>query len=644
MTGVSPLVALRPACRWLAAGLLVLSALIAAEAGAVDLQETPMLADAVAAGTLPPVAERLPADPVVVDMAATGREQGRSGGQISWIAGRARDIRIMNVYGYARLVGYAPDLTFQADILESFEVEEGRIFTFHLRPGHRWSDGEPFTTEDFRYQWFDVELNPELKPFGPDTRLLVNGEQPEVEILDDVTVRYTWPEPNPDLLPALAAARPLYLYAPAHYMRQFHGDYADPDALAAIVAESGARDWAAVHTLRGDLYDADNPDLPVLQPWRNTTTPPSERFVFERNPYYHRVDSTGLQLPYLDRVIVNISDSGLIAAKVGSGEADLQARHLRFDTYTFLKEGEARNNYTVHLWPTALGADLALYPNMNAEDPVMRELNRDVRFRRALSLAIDRDEINQVIYYGLATPSQNTALPQSPLYDPARAEAWAEFDLDQANALLDEIGLTERDGRGIRLRPDGQPLEIIVETAGERTEEADMLELIADTWRQIGVALYTNTSQRDVFRTRVFAGEVAMSAWFGFDNALFTADTVPTELAPVDQSWLQYPKWGQFVQTGGEAGEAVDMPFGESLMDLYDEWRVTVDRDRRAEILEEMLDIHADQVTSIGIVQGVLQPVVVRNTLHNVPELGIYSWDPGGHFGIYRPDTFWIEP
>ena len=190
-----------------------------------------MLVDAVAAGSLPPVAERLPVDPVVVDLAAEGREPGRSGGQIEWIAGRARDIRIMNVYGNARLVGYDPELNLVADILESYEVEEGRVFTFHLRPGHRWSDGAPFTTEDFRFEWFDVQDHDELKPFGPDARLIVDGELPSVEIIDDLTVRYSWSRPNPEFLPAIAGARPLYLYAPAHYLHQFHADYADAGAL-----------------------------------------------------------------------------------------------------------------------------------------------------------------------------------------------------------------------------------------------------------------------------------------------------------------------------------------------------------------------------------------------------------------------------
>ena len=623
---------------------LVAAALAWPAAGRADeYLEVPMVAAAVEAGEMPPVAERLPDVPRMLDFERYAIEIGQSGGEITWLARRARDIRIMNVYGYARLVGYNREFELESDIIESIEVEDERIFTMRLRPGHRWSDGAPFTTEDFRYYWEDVNLNEDLRPYGPDARLLSNGELPDVEIIDEHTIRYSWTEPNPAFLPALAGASPLYIYLPSHYMRQFHADYTDAEALQAMVEESGERNWAALHIRRGDLFESNNPELPTLQPWVNTTPPPSDRFVFERNPFFHRVDPEGMQLPYLDRVIVRISDSSLIPAQTGAGESDLQSRSLRFDNITFLLEGEARNDYTVRLWSTALGSEVAIFPNLNAADETMRELNRDVRFRRALSMAIDRDEINQVIFFGLASPANNTALPASPLYDEERSTLYATYDPDAANALLDEMGLTERDGDGIRLLPDGEPLEVIVHTSGERTMETDILELIADRWRDVGVALFVSASQRDVFRTRVFSGEAAMSVWFGLDNALFAASTVPEELAPVEQSWLQYPTWGQYVQTGGDTGEPPDMDFGIRLMELWNTWLTSVDRQERLAVVGEMLDIHVEQMTSIGTVQGVLQPVVVANRLRNVPEEGIYSWNPGAHFGVYNPDTFWVS-
>jgi len=608
-------------------------------APAQTYQQSPMLAERVEAGELPPVEERLPATPLVTEPA----EIGQFGGQIEWIAGRSRDIRIMNVYGYARLVGYDQDLNLVADILESYEVEEGRIFTFHLRPGMRWSDGEPFTTEDFRFSWEEIQLNEELRPFGPDWRMVVGEELPEVEIVDDHTIRYSWSRPNPRFLPAIAGATPMYLYTPAHYVRQYHADFTDADQLAREVAAAEARDWVSLFLRNANLYESSNPDLPVLQPWVNTTAAPSERFVFERNPYYHRVDPEGRQLPYIDRVVVNVADSSLISAQTGTGASDLQARHIRIDDFPFLTEGAEQNNYDILLWDTVLGNEIALYPNLNAADPVWREVMRDVRFRRALSLAINRAELNEIIFFGLGRPSNNTVVPSSPFWTEDLANRWAVFDIQQANALLDEMGLSERGSGGLRLLPDGRPLEIIVESAGERSQEIDALQLIGDSWRQIGVGLFVNNSQRDVFRNRVFSGEVTMSVWFGLDNGLITETTVPDELAPVDQNWLQYPAWGQYWQGQGTVGEEPDLDWAVTLMELYQQWLLEPDAEARGEITQEMLALQVEQVTSIGTVQGVPQPIVVSNDLRNVPENGVYSWDPGAHFGRYRMDTFWLD-
>lgn len=604
------------------------------------LIETPSLEAAVADGSLPPVAERIPAVPRVVDF--TDREIGQHGGELDWIARRVKDVRIMNVYGYARLVGFTPRFELEPDILQSVEVEEGRKFTLNLRPGHKWSDGAPFTTEDFRYEWHDVQLNENLSPYGPTSTYLVDGEMPTVTVVDDTTIIYEWSKPNPEFLPALASARPFYIYAPSHYLKQFHADYADPAALQQMVEETGERNWAALHLRRDKLFDAQNTDLPVLQPWVVRTQAPAERFEFRRNPFFHRIDPEGRQLPYIDTVEVAIADSGLIPAKSGAGESDLQARSIRFDNYTFLRESAERNNYSVYLWPTGYGSEIALFPNMTASDPVWRTLNRDARFRQALSLGIDREEINQVVYFGLARPAQNTVLPASPFYDEARAQLFIDHDPARANALLDEIGLTERNRDGLRLLPDGRPLEIVVQTAGERSVEVDVLQLIERTWSQIGVGLSISPTTRDVMRTRVWGGDAEMVVWFGLDNGLLPVSMPPKELAPIDQAQYQWPAWGQFWQTDGGAGETPDLAFAERLLELYETWLITPDDAGRATIVDEMLDIHAEQVTSIGTVQGVLQPIVVSNHLHNVPKDAVYSWEPGAHFGMYLPDTFWL--
>jgi peptide/nickel transport system substrate-binding protein len=402
------------------------------------------------------------------------------------------------------------------------------------------------------------------------------------------------------------------------------------------------RKWSAVHNRADNLYEFDNPDLPTLQPWMNTTRPPADRFVAVRNPYFHRVDAEGRQLPYIDRFVLAVADPKLIPAKTGAGEVDLQARDVHFNNYTFLKQGEKQNSYRTLLWRPGKGSHFALFPNLNVSDPVWRSLLRDVRFRRALSLAIDRSLVNQVLYFGLAIESNNTMLPQSPLFREAYRDRWARYDRKEASRLLDQIGL-KRGRDGMRRLPDGRPLEIIVETAGESTEQTDVLELIRETWREVGIKLFSKPSQREAFRMRVFSGETVMSVWSGIENGLATPDNSPDELAPTNQLQLQWPKFGQYVETGGKSGEAVDIPEVKELARLYRVWLEAATRQDRERAWHAMLELHAEQQFTIGVVSGVPQPVVARQTLMNVPEQGFYNWDPGAFFGIYRPDTFWFK-
>lgn len=454
-------------------------------------------------------------------------------------------------------------------------------------------------------------------------------------------MRYSWSAPNPFFLPALAGARPLFIYRAGHYLKQFHARYVDADELQQRVDEGKAKDWAGLHHRKDHQYRFDNPDLPVLQPWRNVTWPPSERFVFERNPYYHRVDEAGHQLPYIDRLVISVANNKLIPAKTGFGDSDLQARYIRFDNYTFLKENEKTNGFGTRLWSTVRGSQIALFPNLNAADDGWRSLMRDARFRRALSLGIDRNQINQVIFFGLAREGNNTVLQESPLFKSEYQTTWATFDIDRANALLDDMGLTKRDDRGVRLMPDGRSLDIVVETAGESTEETDVLELIHDDWRQIGIELFTKPSQREVFRNRVFAGEAVMSVWSGIINGVPTAAMSPGEFAPTEQMHLQWSKWGKFYETSGEAGDPIEMDVVQELADLNEAWRLAGDDAERERVWHRMLKIHSEQIFTLGVVNGVPQPVVVNNSLRNVPATGIWNWDPGSYFGMYRPDSFW---
>ena len=618
--------------------------LLAGPLAAFEVQESIFWNDEVRAGDLPPVVLRLPQEPLVVDLPAKGRAFGQQGGTLRTMITRSKDVRQMVTYGYARLVGYDAEYNLVPDILRDFEVEEKRIFTLHLRAGHRWSDGAPFTAEDFRYWWEHVARHPELSPSGPPEIMRVGDAVAQMRFPDALTVVVEFPAPKPEFLRLLAGASPPFLYRPAHYLRNYHADFVSPKALQELIDKERVRSWAPLHNRLDNLHRFDNPELPTLQPWIPATAAKrSARQLFVRNPYFHRVDAQGVQLPYIDVVEMNIVGAGLVAAKANAGQADLQARGLDFRDASILKKGENDGaGYRMHLWRNGTASQIAIYPNLNYADPVWRDVMRDARFRRALSLGIDRRMINRALYFGLAKAGGMSVLEGSPLFRPELRDAWAAYDPQRANELLDDMGLTARDGSGIRLLPDGRRMEFVIETAGERQEVENALTIITDTWRDIGVKLVMRPLDRDILRNRVFSGVTMAAVWFGWDNGLPNAQTPPSYLAPTDQVFFAWPKWGQHYQTQGSAGEPVDHPDAARLLELYQAWYGANDTGKAA-IWAEMLDIHADQQFAIGILAGAPQPVVVSDRMRNVPQDGVWAWEPGAHFGVHRMDEFYIE-
>ncbi len=611
-------------------------------ASAQDVQESAFWQAEVDAGDLPVAADRMPSQPLVVDLEVRGRKYGTQGGTLRTMVARSKDVRQMVVYGYARLMVYNERYEIVPDLLASLENENDSRFVMHLRPGHRWSDGHPFTSEDFRYWWEDVANNELLTPSGPLDVLRVEGELPEVTYPDAHTVVYEWSKPNPQFLQVLAEARPPFIFRPAHFLKDLHADYVGEEELREKLREARVRSWPALHNRSDNMYKFDNPDLPTLQPWMLATKDGKSRFLFVRNPYYHRMDAKGVQLPYVDVVEMQVVAPGLVAAKANAGEVDLQARGLDFKDTAILKKGENAGNYKTLLWGNGTASQIAIYPNLNYNDDGWREVLRDVRFRRALSLAINRKVINKGMYFGLAKEGAMSVLPISPFFKEEHRAAWASYDPDQANALLDEMGLTERDKDGYRMLEDGRPAWLVIETAGERQEVENALQIITDNWKDVGIKLIMRPLERDILRNRVYAGETMASTWFGWDNGLPQIYTSPSYLAPWDQAFLAWPKWGQYHQTHGEAGEAPDMPAAVALNDLAHEWNRAYSAADRGIIWSKMVQIHADNIFAIGLLNEAPQPVVVSNRLQNVPEKAIWAWSPGAHFGMHRVDEFFF--
>ena len=422
----------------LAIGLGLTFAFLLSATAARGAGEAPALAALVAARKLPPLAERLPARPRVM---ATEPE-AIYGGELRMLIGTLKDTKLAFVYGYARLVAFDRSYRLVPDIAERVEVDEGgRSFTFHLRKGHRWSDGAPFTSADFAYWWNHVANDPELSPGGPPATLSVEGEVPRVTFPDASTVRLRWSRPNNLFLQDQAGAYPTIIYRPAHYLKQFHRAFTDAEVLKKRARAAGRRNWAALHNKHDAMYLMDNPDLPTLQPWQPTVGPPAQIFVAERNAYFHRVDERGRQLPYIDRLTMVLAEKSVIPVKTSTGEADLQARYLYFEQVPFLRRNERQAGYRVFLWNTGVPSTVAIYPNLTTDDEVMRKLFHDRRFRQALSLGVNRNEVNKILYYGLGIPGQATVLRNPAGHEEPRM-AYARYDPAQANRLLDEMGLT----------------------------------------------------------------------------------------------------------------------------------------------------------------------------------------------------------
>ena len=608
-------------------------------------RETPSLAEQVKSGALPPVEKRVPQQPFIVKHFDGGEGPGKPGGEVNMLIANARDTRLMTLYSNSRLMTYDANFKLFSDILESYDVKDGREFTLKLRAGHKWSDGHPFTTEDFRYFWEDLATNKEYTPGGPPVVLMVDDKPPKFEVVDEVTVKYSWDKPNPYFIESQAQAAPLWLFRPAHYLKKFNPKYTPLEEIAKSAKGGEAMEktnWVQIHRRHDVMYNNDNPDLPTLNPWKLVTKPPAQRFAFERNPYYYRVDEKGQQLPYFDRVIFTIAAANLVPAKAGLGEADLQCRYLNMRDYTYLQKSAKTSGVLVRLWEQGSCSQMALYPNMNAKDETWRKLNRDARFRRALSLGVDRDELNEVIFLGLARPSANTIMQRSVLFKPEYATKWATHDPKQANELLDDVGLAKRGSDGIRLLPDGRSAIIIIEHSSEASEDSDALSMIADQWKKIGIKLLTKPQTLNTFRLRVFSGEAIMTAYAGYTTAVPSPESDPKEFCPTMQGGLQWPRWGMFIESKGKQGDQCDLQEACVLLDYLNEWASATGADARRTAWQKILQTNADQVFSIGTVNGVLQPIVVSPKMRNVPKEGYYAWDPGGYIGLYRPDTFWL--
>ncbi len=594
--------------------------------GAFGYQQSPMLDDM----DLPPVEDRLPVEPLEID---TFERTGEYGGQmrLAMMDPFATGTIHSGLYSEG-LVSWCTDgVDVVPNLAKDFEVsEDGLVYTFYLREGVKWSDGEPFTTEDIEFWYEDNLLHDEITPAIPGW-LRSGGEPVELNIIDDYTFEFILQEPNMTFLDNMAfqsggASFPTIMTQPKHFLKDYHPDYVGEDQVQEMAEDHDFDAWYDFYYEVRDFRI--NPDIPVITAWHPTTELHGREIQYwERNPYYWKVDEEGQQLPYICEVSVQIvGDREVLNMMVAGGEIDFDFANMTLPDYPFLREHEGEGNYRTLLWNSTLGSQLQLAPNLNHEDPVLNELFNTLDFRIALSKAIDRESINEFSFMGLAEPRQATILDDAPYFKPEFAEMYAEYDPERANEILDEIGLDERDDEGIRLRPDGEPLRFVLEypTHYEFGPYDDIVDFVADNWRDLGIDVAVRPIGVSIHFEKSMTTEMDFVIWaYGRGLHPFIA---PNYVFPSAEGRstgaLEYARWWL---TDGEEGKEPD---GDILwmMERYDDYLTEVDDEKRLEIGTEIIETSVSNLLYIGTVGNAPLPVIAKENLRNVPSEATRDW------------------
>lgn len=539
--------------------LLSLSAIAQSASG-----EAPALAEMVEAGNLPPVAERVGSEPEAVTPL---NEVGSYGGDLRiGLRGSSDHNHILRVVGPQGLVRWNPDYSeVVPNVAESFEVsEDGRVFTFNLRDGMKWSDGMPFTAEDVLFNVDDLLLNEEFAPTPP--RYMSGDEPMTVEAIDDYTVRFTFAEPYGDFLAELASPLGQHPVLHAkHYCSQFLPAYNGD--IGTLISEVQATDWQNLFLQKcGDLEIParwGNPERPTLDPW--IVTDPyvggTTRVTMDRNPYFWQIDTEGNQLPYIDRIVAPIDQDveSLILSVIG-GNIDFGLRHIDPPSNRpVLAQNREAGDYKFFEATATGGTDMSISFNLTHKDPAKRELFNQKDFRVALSLGLDRQEVIDTVLLGQSEPYQHGPFEDHPYYHEQIASQYLDYDPEQANALLDNLGL-EMGDNGVRTMANGDPLRFQIDVIPTfEPTWVDALQIIEQQWARIGVDMEINPMERTFFYERTSNSN-------DHDAAIWTATQswvpgqIPQMLVPVHHDSRYGIAWKDWYLSGGEAGEEPRRP------------------------------------------------------------------------------------
>ncbi len=627
----------------------------ATTAPAAQYKEAPMLADLVKAGKLPPVDQRLPKNPMVM----VGYEGvGKYGG--TW---RRAFQGVSDINGPTKVLdrGWAwfdKNLNLVPRQLESWSVSpDAKVWTIKMRQGLKWSDGKAeYTTDDIAY-WYKNEI--QNKKVWPGTvAQWTNADKSfcKFEAIDKYTATFTYTRPTPLLMLNMTrygvgnvpTAFPAPT-VPSHYLKQFHEDTTtDKDALAADVKKRGFSDWQSYYLQFARSWTA-NPDRPTMSAWIAMNNHASELFTIERNPYFWAVDSQGQQLPYIDKVthrVFQASAPDVLTLRITNGEIDMQGRHLTVSNLPVYKAGETKGDYKMVLLVNA--SHVCWCPNLTTKNKPLAEFFNQRDARIAMSLAINRENINQLVYNGLLKPRQYSPMTSSPQYYEKLSNAYTKYDPDTANKMLDALGYTKKDANGIRLYKDGSgPISFTIEgPQALNTQDGDAAILMSKDLLKIGIQGTYKFVERSLYTTHYDANDIE-AGWFGGDRTLLpiVPEAVIFRGVIRDRPWC--PGWAYYYLEPNNTN-AVKPPEGHWIYNIWKIWdeEVSVQPDpvKATAAFKKLLDIWATELPMIGLLGEAPVPVVVKNGLKGVVA-GLPNDDTVGDEHMAQGETFyWDDP
>lgn len=607
-------------------------------------EEAPVLKVLVEDGKLPPVGERVGEEPLVLQ----GVEgEGKYGGSMY----RLKDLGGWRMTPVALLRWSPQGYPLVPNVAKSWAVsDDWTTFTFKLRKGMRWSDGQPFTSADILYWWEAEQTDPVLNPSGVHYYFLHQGKPMKVEAPDEQTVVFSFSAPYSLFLERLTNF-PGVCESPRHFLERFHPVRGDRKLIRDVMSEHNLINERAVYS-----FAKARVEKPSLAPWTIRTESVTPPMTYVRNPYYWAVDAHGRQLPYVDRIVLNDKSMDMITISVAQGEATMQERYVRNQDYTMLMRQRRQYGYQLYHWLNGDGSNWGVAINMNRRFmPGERDVEQkagllaDKRFRQALSLSVDRKAITDALFAGAVDPAQINPLPQSPFHYDDFVDTFASFDPKRAEKLLDECGLTGRDADGYRKYPGGPPLLFDLNYCSFTGEGPG--EFIVNDWRKVGINTRLRAQERSIFYVEKAAGLHDFSVWAAYGDFLPELDPryyfpYSTESNFATKNALWYSTGGMFANDEDKVKGVKppdDSPFYEG-MKLYEQLKVTWSPDERKKIFRRILDLASENVYILNFYTPLPQLAAVKNGFKNVPKKGVYSWDFLSPSNMGLETWYWENP